>query len=281
MVGGAGRRSASAGHDRPVRVCMVVPTLGERLDWLGHCLRSIREQQPAAPVQVRVVTPRPDRVAAVCREHGADVVAQHQGRLSAAINLGWSGSTAEALAWLGDDDLLAPGSLAATLAALRADPRVDLVYGRVRYIDADGATMWLQRPGRWAARYIHVGKNLVPQQGSLFRASAVAAVGGVDEAWRSAMDQDLIQRLTRHGRWVYLPREVGAFRLHGSGITETKALTGDDESEQLRRLHGPRWYPAFRPAVPVVDRLVYGAMRRVPATAVPLVDGRPYTQRAD
>lgn len=261
-------------------ICLVVPTLGDRLDWLDQSLQSITMQDVDAPVRLRVVTPRPEQVEELCRRYGAELVEQRAGRLSAAINLGWAGVQAEALAWLGDDDLLAPGALRAALDALRADPRVALVYGRVRYIDADGRTMWLQRPGRLAARSIHVAKNLVPQQGSLFRADAVSAVGPLDESLRSAMDQDLIQRLTRHGRWTYLHRELGAFRLHGAGITETKASTGDDESEQLRHRHGPRWYPAVKPLVPALDRVVYGLMRRVPPTAVPVVGGEPYTQRS-
>jgi GT2 family glycosyltransferase len=263
-----------------VTVCMVVPTLGHRLDWLAECLTSIRLQRVDDPVLLRVVTPRPDDVAALALAHGAEVVEQRQGRLSAAINLGWAGVDADALAWLGDDDLLAPGSLAAASAALRSHPHAALVYGRVRYIDGEGRTLWLQRPGRLAARYIHVGKNLVPQQGSLFRASAVRSIGGVDEALQSAMDQDLIQRLTRVGSSVYVPAELGAFRLHGAGITETKGSAGQDEGDAVRRAHGPRWYPRVRPATRAVDRVVYAAMRRVPAPPPPLSDGVPYTQRS-
>jgi GT2 family glycosyltransferase len=259
-------------------VCLVVPTLGDRPDWLGASLRSVREQQADEPILVRVVTPQPGAVTDIAARYGAEVVEQREGRLSAAINLGWAGADAEALAWLGDDDLLAPGSVATALAALRSDPRVVLVYGRVRYIDGEGSTLWVQRPGRLAARYIHVGKNLVPQQGSLFRATTVRDLGGVDETLRSAMDQDLIARLTRVGRWAYVPAELGAFRLHGAGITEVKGSAGEDEGDTVRRTHGPRYHDRIRPVTRALDRAVYAAIRRMPAPPPPRVHGAPYTQ---
>jgi hypothetical protein len=37
--------------------------------------------------------------------------------------------------WLGDDDLLEPGSLTATVAALDADAGAVVAYGSCRYID--------------------------------------------------------------------------------------------------------------------------------------------------
>jgi len=258
-------------------ILVVVPTLGERKGWLRASVRSVLSQE-GVEVKVRVVAPSRASLGRLCSELGVDLVECDKKGLSVAINEGWRDSEdTEFITWLGDDDLLAPGSLATTSAALAAHPMATMVYGAVRYIDAAGNSLWLQRPGRFAGWYLRYGKNLVPQQGSLLRRSFVTAGGGIDETYQSAMDQDLFSRLMDCGPYSSVPQEVAAFRMHGSNITVNKGDEGADEGERIRARHVGQFYPLIRRLTLVADRVIYALIRRWPYGPPPLVNGLPYT----
>lgn len=258
---------------------MVVPTLGRRPEWLADCLHSITTQ--AGPTcRVIVVAPSSARLA-ICDRPSIQVARHDSEGLSSAVNYGWGlDPDSDYVSWLGDDDLLAPDSLAATSSFLGLHPYCSMVYGRVRYIDEQGASLWLSRPTRLAAPYLHLGKNFLSQQGSVIRRSALVDVGWLDPRLTNSMDQDLFTRLRRVGRRAYLCCELGAFRLHQASISSTKGTT--DESEMVRE---KQWsdrqldlYRSWRVVGRRVDWALDAAMRRLPTPPVPLHQGRPYTQ---
>jgi GT2 family glycosyltransferase len=263
----------------PSSITMVVPTLGTRPAWLEDCLHSLTsDDQP----ECRVIVVAPNYAdLGVCEKFPVQI-ARHDGRgLARAVNYGWSlDSTSSYISWLGDDDLLAPGSLAATAGFLADNPRCSMVYGRVRYINAESTPLWLSRPTRFAAPYLRAGKNFVSQQGSLIRRAAAAEVGYLDPQLMNAMDQDIFTRLRTVGRRAYLPRELGAFRWHASGITSFKGQS--DESELVRQRYWSKrqlsWYRRWRVAGRRLDWALDAAARRLPAPPVPLRDDRPYTE---
>ena len=258
-------------------VLVVVPTLGVRQDWLRSSIHSILSQEDV-DVRVRVVAPTAAALRPICSELGVELVECDRKGLGVAINRGWKDAGEfEYVTWLGDDDLLAPGSLASTTAVMSANADIAMAYGAVRYIDGAGSSLWLQRPGRFAAWYLSYGKNLVPQQGSLLRRSLVLQIGGIDETYKSAMDQDLFSRLLDGRSFAYVRQELAAFRLHDSNITVTKGDGGANEGEQIRMRHAGRFYPAIRRLTRMTDRVIYAFIRRRPFGATPLIDGVPYT----
>ena len=260
-----------------MRIGIVVPTMGDRPEWLNQCLASIYFQAGVKPRLV-LVSPEPSSVRALADQYDAESIADEGLGLSAAINAGWSriGDT-DALCWLGDDDLLAPDSLSRSAKTLRMHPRASATYGNVRYIDTRGETLFVARPGAFAARYLPWGKDLVPQPGSLFRADAVRAIGPLDERYRYAMDYDYFLRLRKWGELKYVGREVAAFRLHSHGITSNQS---GDESEHVRqRVHGPAVNAIrlrLRPLQRMLDHALYRALRAKPG-AVPQHNSRCYT----
>ncbi len=220
----------------------VVPTLGERPDLLAKSLASITSQG-IDRLDLVVVAPTGRGVEKLAAEYGARFVHDPaRGGLSGALNAGLGAARAgtEYFAWLGDDDLLAVGSLAATCAALTADPTAVLVFGWCDYIDADGAVVFRSRAGRIAAATLTFGPNLIPQPGSLMRFDAVVAAGGLDESVRLAMDLDLFLRLRRRGRLVALPRTLASFRWHADSATVRGETESMEESDQLRMKYLPR-----------------------------------------
>jgi GT2 family glycosyltransferase len=260
---------------------VVVPTLGTRSEWLRSSLSSVLAQGPE--VHTVVVGPTASPALPVAEDHGLEYLSFDRPGLSAAINHGWAarGERYRYLAWLGDDDLLAPGSVAAAREALEGDPRATAVYGHCRVIWADGSTQYVARPGRFAAWWIQFGEDRVHQQGSLFRGEVVRRLGGLDESLRYAMDMDLFLRLRREGPLLYIPVELGAYRQHGSAISYNRSVGADEPSEARRR-----WRSAtadamadrFGTVVDVVDRAYGIALRRIPSGPPPAgPDGGSYT----
>jgi len=260
-------------------ITMVVPTLGTRPAWLEDCLRSITTQHQA---NCRTIVVAPSAADLRFSDMFDIEVARFDSEgLSSAVNYGWSlDPTSSYISWLGDDDLLAPESLSATSSFLDRHPRSSMVFGRVRYIDAEGTALLISRPTRFAAAYLRLGKNFVSQQGSLIRRAAAAKVGYLDTQLVNAMDQDLFTRLRDAGPRAYLPRELGAFRWHAASITSLKGPM--DESELVRQRYWDErqlsWYRAWRVCGRPLDWALVAAMRRLPIPAVPLREGHPYTE---
>lgn len=240
------------------RILLVIPTLGKRVDYLAQTLESVRGQ--GVPVDVVVVVPGAATEArSLVSRFGARLL-DDPGSLSAAVNLGLAaaGDHHEYGNWIGDDDLLTPGSLAATSTALSADPTASLAFGHCSYIDGQGRELWVSRAGRGATRLLAWGPDLIPQPGMLFRLAHFRAVGGLDESLQFAMDLDLLLRLRAHGHFVDVRRQVSAFRWHDASLTVSGRTASLRESEQVKRRY---LSPQLRRVAPVWEAPVRMATR--------------------
>jgi GT2 family glycosyltransferase len=214
---------------------IVVPTLGTRLGYLEQALQSIRDKD--APVDVVVVTPESaDAARQLAARFDARVV-DDPGGLSAAVNAGLAeaGPAHRYGYWIGDDDLLVPGSISAAVACLSRCSDAAVAYGYCSYIDGRGHELWVSRAGKWAPRVLGWGPNLIPQPGMLFRLDDFWAVGGLDESLKYSMDLDLLLRLKSRGRLVDLGRPVSAFRWHADSLTVSDRRASLAESEAVKR----------------------------------------------
>ena len=216
------------------RVLMVVPTLGRRPEFLEKNLESIRGQ--SVLTDIVIVAPAGNAIAERAAERFAAHLIPDPGSLPAAINAGVAAGLRdhEFVNWLGDDDLLEPGSLAATTAALDTDPGAVVAFGHCRYVDDQGRELWISRAGSWAPRILPWGPDLIPQPGMLVRTEAWRTVGGVDESYRFAFDLDLLLRLKRLGRLKPVDQIVSAFRWHPDSLTVGDRSTNLQESERAR-----------------------------------------------
>ena len=214
-------------------VLYVVPTLGERVAYLERTVESLRQSGAAV---VLVAPESATHLWDLADSWRVPLVAQRGRGMSNAINEGWQayGEAHELWAWLGDDDELTPGSTAAVLDHLGSRPRTAMVYGRCDYVDADGRLLFQARPSPLAARLLRWGPDLVPQPGSVARASAVRAVGMLDESLRYAMDLDLFLRLADVGRIGYLPRSLARFRWHAGSTTVGSPAASEAEARMVR-----------------------------------------------
>ena len=150
-----------------------------------------------------------------------------------AVNRGFARIDGEIMAWLNSDDLLLPGTLRVVGEYFAAHPDVDVVYGNRIVIDEADREIgrWIL-PGHDAARLSWA--DVVPQETLFWRRRVWTAVGGLDPAFRFALDWDLLLRLRDAGaRMVHLPRFLGAFRFHAR---QKNAVIGDVGRQEMQVL---------------------------------------------
>lgn len=265
-------------------VGVVIPTLGERGDWLRDCVASVVRQSGSTRTRVVLVGPDSPNIRAAADLFNAEMLLRPARGLSAALNEGLAVlSDCEFVTWLGDDDLLAPGSLQAAVRAMRQKPTANFVYGNTRYIGKNGESIYSAPATSFAPVYMRWGKDFVPQPGSLLRGKAVFSKSPpIDPQLRNAMDLDLFLRLSKPGRasWSYINTEVSAYRLHDGAITANKGER--DESDVVRaRYVSPlagRFALRTRSVRLFAERALVWLQWRFCKPRIPLVNGVPYTQ---
>ena len=245
---------------------IVVPTLGERHDYLRECLESIRR---AGECTVAVVRPR--SVEQIDDNLGelVDCFVDDPGSgLAAAINRGMQafGPDVTYLNWLGDDDRLTERSLDIARSAL-IESGATVAFGQCQYIDGDGRPLWLNRSGRWAVPLMRFGPQMIPQPGSLFERVAFEHVGGLNEGLRWAFDLDLFLRLEDVGPFTYVPRPLAEFRWHEGSLSVGGRAGSVEEASRVRRAaHRRLAARAIGTATePIVKRAIAFAGTRVSA----------------
>jgi GT2 family glycosyltransferase len=242
------------GREQQIDVAVVVPTLGQRPDYLIDCLRSIRS---AGNAHICVVAPPSANLSEVESLGLIDQrVDDPKSGLPAAINFGFQSlpQSVYYIAWLGDDDLLEPKSLEATSTVLRIDSKVSAVFGGCHYIDPKGNRILTNMSGKWAVPLISFGPDLIPQPGSLMRRSTFDSFGGLrtDLGW--AFDVDLFINLKRNGKVRYLRQPLASFRWHPESLSVGQRDGSVREASQVRVQYLPKmikplsvtWEPALR-----------------------------------
>lgn len=255
------------------RILVVLPTLGERLDYLRETLDSVAAQRVWVDITLVVVSP-PSAIAArkLATEYGAVLVDDPKAGIGAAINCGLKARSGEEYyAWVGDDDLFRDGGLGTLRRMLDSDRRAVVAYGACDYVDPQGRIAWVSQAGRLATFLLPWGPDLIPNPAALIRFDDLEAIGGFDEVLRYAMDLDAFLKLRRRGRFLATRTPVAAFRWHPESLTVANRRESSRESEAVKRSHLPA---ALRPISPLWDVPVRWASRmaaeRVTAKALAL-----------
>ncbi len=141
---------------------------------------------------------------------------------SHAINKGLARSTGKYFNWHNSDDVLTPGSLAATAQAMVENPQASYVFGYTVVIDEQSQVVYensrhplLTETGffrqlAWSVRTLKTGA----QPGSLMDRALVMAVGGVNEELHYNMDTELSLKLALIRTPFYIKCPVVHFRRH-------------------------------------------------------------------
>jgi GT2 family glycosyltransferase len=227
------------------RVGIVVPTLGERPDYLEQCLKSIRA---AGQAHILLVAPKSLDTKNLQSAGLIDSVVSDTGSgLPAGINLGIESlpESVEYVNWLGDDDLLKPGSLSLGTRVLDQTQNNVMIFGSCDYIDSDGGLVWDNRSGGWAVPLLRFGPDLIPQPGALFRRSAFNSVGGLKTDLGWAFDFDLFIRLSKFGKVQFINQTLAQFRWHPESLSVEHRKRSVEEASQVRVSHLPAFLRAI------------------------------------
>ncbi len=224
------------------RVGMVIPTIFSRPTLLPLAAESILNQG----VEVELIVGCPEELIQVVEQalpKGVKVIAETPGvGLAQKINdlFALLPPDCQFIGWLGDDDLLAPGSLKATVKALEANPRASMAFGGCHYIDPEGNNLFLNKSGRWAVPLLRFGPQLIPQPGSLFNRAAYEKAGGLSSNYRMAFDFDLFIKLSKLGKVIFIPQTLASFRWHPGSLSVSRRWLSVTEASKVRVSHLPR-----------------------------------------
>ena len=224
------------------KVGFVVPTLGLRDDYLRSCLESLK-QQGELPYVV-VVRPADNRGIDPQVSSLVNAFVDDPGLgLSGAINVGMSvmPNSVEYVSWLGDDDLLEFGALEHQVRILERDSSLLMVFGKCRYIDAEGKAFLTFEPSRLYKFLTSFGPNQVAQPASIFRKAIFYELGGLDNSLKYAMDLDLWLRLFRFGHVEYTPHVLASYRWHAQSLSAASEKRARSESSRVRRRYLSPW----------------------------------------
>ncbi len=221
-------------HGEMPAVGVVVPTIGERPQYLDITLQSIRE----AGDSYIVLVGREGFDATSYQKTGlVDLyIDELETSVPNKINQGFRAlpENIEYISWVGDDDLLAPGSLSVAVNVLDRPEKPVLVYGHCQYIDSEGNDVLVKRSGGWAVPLLRFGPQLIPQPSAVFRRDAFERVGGLSEKFEFAFDFDLFLKLTKHGKAVFVDKIISSHRWHATSLTYSRRWDSVKEASSVR-----------------------------------------------
>jgi hypothetical protein len=213
---------------------VVVPTIGERPQYLDITLKSIRE----AGNSYIVLVGRKDFDASSYQNSGlVDLyIDELETSVPNKINQGFRAlpENIEYITWIGDDDLLAPGSLSLASGVLGQPEMPVLVFGHCQYIDSEGNDVLVKRTGSWAVPLLRFGPQLIPQPSAVFRRDSFEKAGGLSDKFEFAFDFDLFLKLTKHGKVVFVDKILSSHRWHATSLTYSRRWDSVKEASAVR-----------------------------------------------
>jgi GT2 family glycosyltransferase len=223
-----------------VKVGIVVPTIGQRPEYLPLALQSIRE---AGNAYVLLVGNKGFDATSFLDSGLIDkYLDEEDAGLAAKINFGFRAlpQQIQYINWLGDDDLLTKGSLEVALDRITQQDQPVLVYGGCEYIDPKGNSLFTNKSGAWAVLLLRFGPQLIPQPGALYRRDAFEKVGGLSQEFGWAFDFELFLSLSKMGKAVFVPNVLAKFRWHPGSISVSRRAESVREASKVRVSHLPK-----------------------------------------
>ena len=204
-------------------VSLIIPTFN-RAALLREALESARRQSDYILEVIVCDDGSTDDTPRVCLEFDSPatpvVLSRSETNQGAQVarNRGLAMARGEFILFLDSDDILADGGLAPFLTALRNDPALEFVHGRVTRTDSDLAPL---------AGQPHVGAAFGPDPleiagyhwhtaGALYRKSLLKRVGGWNEALTGSQDWEYQARVKiAGGRGRFIDHTLAMWREHG------------------------------------------------------------------
>lgn len=223
------------------RISVVTPTFNQGR-FIRGTLESVLNQDYPALEYIVVDGGSTDDTRAILEEYSAQLsywVSEPDDGQADALAKGFEHASGDVLCWVNSDDLLEPGSLALVAERFAGDAGLRFMWGDARWIDEHGRQLYIRREipfVRWLWLY---GYNYIPQPAAFWRRDLYDQVGGIDRAFRVAMDTDLFARMSRDTRLEKDGHVLASFRVHAMQRTRLeRAAMSADESRIIERETG-------------------------------------------
>ena len=244
--------------------------------FLPNAVASVRRQS-YAPLEILIVDDgSQDNCARVAAESGEAVryIRQERSGPAAARNRGLELAQGEFIGFLDADDEWPEQKLSIQMSRLLAEPELDVVLGRVRYVAIEGGEIpdYIFEGPDHEVSDVHLGSGL-------YRRRAFDKVGRFDASLRYCEDVDWFLRARELRLHLRILRPVTLiYRLHGDNMTRHREradqylLIAFKRSMDRRRRRGAdakvpldrwfsydEWWPGTRPLVSVIVPVFNGA----------------------
>ena len=140
---------------------------------------------------------------------------------SSAINSGFHKATGEFLCYLNSDDIFYPNALKNVFLRFKAHPEIEVIYGRVDFIDEKDRVAGEYETHAWDYNEL-CEACIVSQPACFWKRSVMEKYGFFDEKLHYAMDYEYWLRIGRTTRFHYLAEKLAAARRHPESKTEAK-----------------------------------------------------------
>jgi glycosyltransferase involved in cell wall biosynthesis len=136
------------------------------------------------------------------------------------LNRGFARAHGDIFGYVNADDALLPHAVERAVAAFRAHPWADVVYGHGYIVDENDRLVRRFRSTRYTLWRVAYGAANVMQQATFIRSSAFYAVGGFNTENRAIWDAELLVDLALAGsRFLRVNEAWALFRLHEASIS--------------------------------------------------------------
>jgi glycosyltransferase involved in cell wall biosynthesis len=230
------------------RISIVTPSYNQGR-FIEQTIRSVIDQDYPNLEYVVIDGGSTDETVDIIRryeKHLAYWVCEKDNGAADAIAKGFARATGEIFAYLNSDDLYSPGALQ-TIASVMRDPKIDVAFGNMYWMDQDGKTIGERRQTRFTRLgYLFGGSDLM-QPATFWRKDLYFKCGGIDPSYRFTFDTDLFFRFAVTGaRFERVDNFLASFRIHPQSKSVNDEAICVAELQRLRQKYQPFPHKSLR-----------------------------------
>lgn len=231
-------------NPRPPASLSVLTPSYQYATYLSSCLRSVRRQTTAWPVQhvivddgssdgswdiIRSERPNPDD----------SVLRQDNQGLSRTLTTALGMATGDVICWLNADDFHLPWTYAQVARAFAHYPDATIVYGDTLFVDDQSRLTRLVPQPAFDRKVLEGGFNMFQVPSVFWRRDALPSTWAFDESMLLYMDLDLWLAITRQPAIVVkVDAALSVFRRHASQVSATVRASDARELNRLAHRYG-------------------------------------------
>lgn len=219
---------------------------------IAHTMKSVKAQTHPEVEHVIIDGGSKDKTVQMVREFGGiNFISEPDEGIYDALNKGVKLATGDAIGILGADDYLSDNTVLARVADILKDPKVDVVYGNLNFVDPSDLSKpvrtWISEPydkTKWLNGW------MPPHPTFYIRKSFFDQYGDFIKAFASAGDYEFMLRMCfkHNANCVFLPHLMVTMRTGGTSTASLKNRIRANKEDRLAwKINNlkPKWYTLY------------------------------------